>query len=472
MSAFRAANADGSLTRGGLGLHWREFVLLLALVDAALAAVTLVATVVVWDAVWPSFTQTPLFGLWLVATWILWVVALRAAGAYDLLAPDVDRAHSSALVRAIAIVLAATAAAYFFVPFGFPRSISLGAPFPVLAVLFIWRSVLVSRLLNWSRLHRRILLLGIDDSTTQLAAVLVRERRVVPYEPVAFIADGEHLPDDVIGVPVIHGTEKLWDCVRELGVQEIAVGRWEGLQKHLQVELVESFYAGVAAGDAGKLYEDLTGRVLIGHVGPDWYANLPTLPRRPFFGFKRLVDVIGGLALLVLTLPVAAFVGLLVFLNDGPPIFYRQIRLGRRGVPFTVRKFRTMSRDAEPTGPQYAVRNDPRSTRLGTSLRRLGLDELPQLSDVVAGRMSLIGPRPERPEFVEQLATELPLYRARLLVRPGIVGWAEVHIPVSSTFQEHLARLEYDLYYIKHADLLLDINIGLRALGTVLSGRR
>ncbi|HEV2018288.1 MAG TPA: sugar transferase, partial [Gemmatimonadaceae bacterium] len=238
-----------------------------------------------------------------------------------------------------------------------------------------------------------------------------------------------------------------------------------------QQELVECFYAGVAASDAAKLYEELSGRVLIGQVGPDWYADLPTLPRRPYFGVKRLVDVVGGSLLLLVCVPLMLLLALLVLIDDGRPVLYRQVRLGRRGEPFVVRKFRTMRRDAEPEGPQYAQRRDPRTTRGGTFLRQSGLDELPQLWDVVRGKMSLIGPRPERPEFVDQLAAELPLYRARLLVRPGIVGWAEVHIRHSATLKEHLARLEYDLYYIKHAGVLFDANIALRAIGVVLSGR-
>jgi lipopolysaccharide/colanic/teichoic acid biosynthesis glycosyltransferase len=131
-----------------------------------------------------------------------------------------------------------------------------------------------------------------------------------------------------------------------------------------------------------------------------------------------------------------------------------------------------MRLDAEVHGAVYARPTDPRSTRAGRFMRPSGLDELPQLWDVLRGKMSLVGPRPERPEFVEQLVREMPLYKARLLVRPGVFGWAEVHVPHAVSLKDHLTRLEYDLYYIKHGGFVMDVNIVLRVLGLLLSGRR
>jgi exopolysaccharide biosynthesis polyprenyl glycosylphosphotransferase len=372
----------------------------------------------------------------------------------------------------MAFVVVATLAVYFFVPLTFPRSVTLVAPLFVLVLLLAWRRVATLLLLRWSRLERRILLLGVDQATTRLASVLVSPHRTVPYVAVAFLTEEVNAPPTIHGLPVITGIDDLWSHVAEMGVAEIVVARSAAASKACQQKLVECYQAGITTTDVAQLYEQLTGRVLIGHVGTSWYSELPTLPRRLYFTLKHSIDfVVAGLLLPVL-IPLLVALAFLVVLDDGRPVLFRQVRLGSRGAPFVVHKLRTLRRDAEVNGPQYASPNDPRSTRLGRRLRIYGLDELPQIWDVLRGRMSLVGPRPERPEFVEQLAAELPLYRARLLLRPGIVGWAEVHMPHAQTLDDHLARLEYDLYYIKHAGALLDINVVLRAIGLVLSGRR
>ncbi len=455
----------------GAALHWREFLLALFLVDSLIVLGVLLATAYLFEALLPGFVPTPYFEVWLGAVWLLWIFALRAGGSYDLLSPEASHGQAPALIRSAAIVVALTLVGYFFLPFSFPRAISLIAPIAILATLALWRWSVSAYVMRWPALQRRLLLLAIDESTTRLASVLVGRGRQVPYVPVAFVTDAESAPDEVADVPVFRGSDQLWRHVARLGVAEVAVGGWEGLSRTAQAELVHCFHAGVAATDARRLYEELTGRVLITHVGPNWYAELPTLPRRPYFGLKRFIDVIAALVGLVVLSPLLALLAVLVFVDGGGPILYRQIRLGRRGEPFTIHKFRTMRRDAEQAGARYAAPKDPRNTRVGRFLRPSGLDELPQLWDILRGKMSLIGPRPERPEFVEQLAAEVPLYRARLLVRPGIVGWAEVHVPFAGTLQDHLTRLEYDLYYIKHASLLMDIDVALRTLWLLLTGR-
>ena len=456
----------------GLALHWTEFRLALLAADAAIVLAVMLAVVTLWERVNTEFTPTELYEVWFVGTWLLWLVALRSSGAYDLLAPNTARGNVGALMRALAIVVGATLVAYFFAPRSFPRSTSLLALVPVFAALLAWRGLIVSRLTRWRALHRRVLLLGIGDTTTRLAAVLAAPARAVPYEPVAFVTDRTDVGATVAGVPVRHGTARIWEHVRDLAIQEVSVCREEAIPSSARDALVDAFGAGVTVSDAVRLYEDLTGRVPIAQIGPTWYAELPSLPRRPYHVLKRAIDVVASAALVVVLAPAMALIALAILIDDGRPIFYRQVRLGRRGERFAIRKFRSMRRDAETEGAQYAARNDPRATRVGRVLRPSGLDELPQLWQVLVGHMSLIGPRAERPEFSAQLSEKLPLYRARLLVRPGIAGWAEVHVPHAASLDEHLERLEYDLYYLKRADLLLDLNVALRALSITLSGRR
>lgn len=468
-SGFREARTG---LRRALALDWREFLLVLAVVDAALVLVVLLGTIRLWDALRPDFTPTSFFELWIAGTWLLWLFALRVGGAYDLLSPEDGAGRTGPLIRALVIVAAVTLTAYFLAPRAFPRSTTLIAPLPVFVALLFWHGIAVARVLRWPLLERRVLLLGLDATTERLAAALAAPGRPVPYAAVGILTDRSAAPPSVAGVPVLVGTDRLWEHVRRLDVQEIAIARSEPLPEGSRARLVECFQAGVAAGDAVRLYEELTGRVLVGQIGPSWYAELPTTSRRPYLAAKRAIDAALAASLLVLLSPLLLLIALATLLVDGRPIFYTQTRVGRRGEPFTIHKFRSMRRDAERDGPRWAERRDPRSTRLGRFLRPWGLDELPQLWDVLRGRMSLVGPRPEGPEFSARLAAELPLYVGRLLVRPGMVGWAEVHVPHAGTTDEHLVRLEYDLFYVKRASLLLDIDIALRALGIVLSGRR
>ncbi len=466
----QVARAPGAAR--SLGLHWTEFVIALVVADAAIVAGTIAAVALLWDRLRIGFTPTEYFGLWALGTWAVWLMALRLSGSYDLLASAAMRGHAASLVRALAIVAAVTLVVYFFAPRSFPRSTSLITPIPIFLGLLAWREIAAARLLRWRALHRRVLLLGVGDTTTRLAAALGPIGRHVPYDCVAFLTEREDAPSAIAGVPVRHGTARLWDHVSELGVREISIAREEPLSPEVRDALVDSFHSGVAVSDAAQLYEDLTGRVPIAQIAPTWYAELPSLPRRPYYALKRAIDVAGAAVLLVVLSPVLLVLAAAVLIDDGPPVLYSQLRLGRRGQPFWIRKFRSMRRDAEEEGARYAERGDPRTTRVGRLLRPSGLDELPQLWDVLLGRMSLIGPRAERPEFTSQLAERLPLYRARLLVRPGMVGWAEVHVRHAADLEQHLERLEYDLYYIKRVDLLLDVDIALRALGIALTGRR
>lgn len=458
-------------TRRAGGLHWRELVALLALGDAAITLFFLYATVRIWSVLSLEFTPTELFEAWFVATAVVWLLALRIGGGYGLIPSRSGIRHAGPLLRALVIVAAITLVAYFFLPRAFPRSTSLVALPVVFAALLAWRELVATRIPRWTALERRVLLLGVDEATTRLAALIGAPRRAVPYSPVAFLTDGMK-PSPIAGVPVLAGTDGVWDHVRRLGVAEIAIARGELLAPACLERLVECFQAGVAIVDAAELYEELSGRVLLSDIGPQWYAQLPTLPRRPYFAFKRVVDVAGAALGLAVLSPLLLLIAILVLALDGRPALYTQRRLGRRSEPFTIHKFRSMRNDAERDGPRYADPSDERSTALGRFLRPTGLDELPQLWDVLRGKMSLIGPRPERPELAERLGAQLPLYWARALLRPGIVGWAELNVPYAVTPAEHLERLEYDIYYVKRADLLLDLDIGLRAIGLVLRGRR
>ena len=200
---------------------------------------------------------------------------------------------------------------------------------------------------------------------------------------------------------------------------------------------------------------------------PDWLASAGPDPEHPG---RRAADILLALFLLLFTLPVMALSALAVRLGSPGPVLYRQQRVGLNGRPFTMLKFRSMCVDAEPRGaPVWAAQNDPRMTRAGAVLRRFRMDELPQLLNVLRGDMAMIGPRPERPHFVEELAHAIPFYADRHRVKPGITGWAQVNHPYGASVEDARQKLSYDLYYVQNRTLLLDLRIVLATIRVVLS---
>jgi exopolysaccharide biosynthesis polyprenyl glycosylphosphotransferase len=226
-----------------------------------------------------------------------------------------------------------------------------------------------------------------------------------------------------------------------------------------------------------QLYEETLGRVPVAHIEPSWLVTnffdvarfRDTSPAA-----KRLFDLAVGGLLAIVALVLLPFIALAALAEGGGPIFYQQRRVGRGGREFTLVKFRTMRVDAEQDGAaRWSPPGDSRVTRVGRFLRRTRIDELPNVLAILRGDMSVVGPRPERPEFVDQLERDVPFYRARLIVRPGLTGWAQVNVPYGDSVGDATVKLEYDLYYIKHQSIWFDMRIVLRTVGTIarLGGR-
>jgi len=220
------------------------------------------------------------------------------------------------------------------------------------------------------------------------------------------------------------------------------------------------------------MYEELTQRVPVEHLESDWVIRSFVDQVRisgMYELFKRLMDIVGGLIGSLFFVVIFPFSALAIIIESGFPIFYSQERLGKGGQVFKIFKFRSMWQNAEEDGEaKLATVNDPRVTRVGDFLRRTRLDEMPQFVSVLTGEMSLVGPRAERPELVAQFQKQIPFYRARLLVKPGLTGWAQINYGYVASVRETVVKLEYDLYYIKHRTLNMDFTIVLRTIGTVL----
>jgi exopolysaccharide biosynthesis polyprenyl glycosylphosphotransferase len=218
------------------------------------------------------------------------------------------------------------------------------------------------------------------------------------------------------------------------------------------------------------VYEEHTGRIPLVHIVGGWEVTRP-VERSQYAGVKRVLDVVITVMTFPIWIVVWGLVWLLVRIDSSGPAIYRQQRVGRNGAPFTLYKFRTMVSDAERSGPQFASPNDPRITRTGRFLRKSRLDEIPQLWNVVRGDLALVGPRPERPVFVDEYSRTIPFYGSRTLIRPGVTGWAQVNYGYADGEADTIEKLTYDLYYVKHSSLWLDIHILGLSVWTVLTGR-
>jgi len=223
--------------------------------------------------------------------------------------------------------------------------------------------------------------------------------------------------------------------------------------------------------DIATFSEKISGKIPVNTLEQMWFLENLTKIRSPFYqNSKRIFDLTLSILILIVALPLLPVIILAIKLSSRGPIFFQQKRVGKNSKIFTIIKFRSMFIDAENQGAQWATKNDPRVTKIGRIMRKTRIDEIPQLLNVIKGEMSLIGPRPERPEFVEQLHQEIPFYKERLLVKPGLTGWAQVEGPnYGGSKNESLEKLQYDLFYIKNQSFGLDLSITLKTIKTILT---
>ena len=227
-------------------------------------------------------------------------------------------------------------------------------------------------------------------------------------------------------------------------------------------------FGGIDVVDILGFLERESGKVDVERINPSWIIFAEGFTRRPSRQIAaRCFDIAGGLLLLSVTWPLMILVALTIWIEDGSPVLYRQTRVGLLGRPFELLKFRSMSKQAEADGAQWATKNDRRITRTGRVIRKLRFDELPQIINIIRGEMSLVGPRPERPEFVESLAQKIPYYHERHVVKPGLTGWAQLRYPYGASEKDALEKLRYDLYYVKNQSFLLDLMILLQTAEVV-----
>ena len=322
---------------------------------------------------------------------------------------------------------------------------------------------------------RRVMLVGGGKAGETLLQV-IDDLWPPPFFLVGIIDDDpQKIGTEIEDHPVFGGSDMLLEIVERENVSDIIVAISGEMQGSTFQKLLDAQEGGIEISRIPVVYEELLGRVPIRLLETDWILRSFVDQSRAseFYELgKRILDIIGGLIGVVFLLITLPFISIGILLDSGRPVFYSQTRAGRGAQGYRILKFRTMHPNAEPDGiPQWATEDDERATRFGKVLRRTHLDELPQFFNVLRGEMSLVGPRAERPELVELFQQHVPFYRARLLVKPGITGWAQVNFGYASTIDETVVKLEFDLYYIKHRSVLTDFVILLRTPSTVLGLR-
>ena len=373
---------------------------------------------------------------------------------------------------------------------------ALGATSVILALLYAWlpelvigrgvfmiASVMIIALVagwriafEWFSLYvapaERLLIVGTSGAAVALARELFERRSELGVHIVGFIdSDPAKVGAPLINPGIIGTIDQIPTIVHGQHVDRVVVSLTDARGKLPMGQLLDmKINSGVRFDHLASVYEQYTGKIAVENLRPSWLIFSEGFHKsRALSLFKRLLDIVAAAAGLVLALPIMLLVAIAVRLNSAGPVLYSQCRVGKDGRLFTIYKFRSMLVDAEAlTGAVWSTQNDPRVTPVGRFIRRTRLDELPQLWNVLIGDMSLVGPRPERPEFVSGLTEQIPFYGQRHVVRPGLTGWAQIRHRYGSSVDDAMQKFQYELFYIKHMSPAFDLFIILETVKTVL----
>lgn len=416
--------------------------------------------------------------LWIAVIIVLWFFYSYIFNLYKL--ANVDRITLT--IKNTVFTALLTAISYLFIPFlspalpisRFPAFVLTAA---MVSLVLVWRLCYAAFLVH-PILSKKAIVAGAGYTGREIATTLLQNRSIyhkTAYKIYGFI-DDDNLKQGKIydNLKVLGNSSTLYKYAKRLDVDEIimAIPEQENLSSELLSNLIESENAGILVIPATEIYEEQTGKVMIKKKGDKYYLTNPySIMRKDnlYTIINRIINISCALiagVLFIIILPFVWFGNL--FLNKGP-LFYRQERVGENNKIFNIIKFRTMIIDAEKeTGPQFAQKNDDRITRIGKVLRKTRMDELPQFWNVLKGDINLIGPRPEREFFVAELSKKIPFFKLRNSVKPGLTGWAQVNHHYASDLDDTLVKLQYDLYYIKHRSLILDLLIIFKTISVMI----
>lgn len=470
----------GALGKAIRGVSFNERRSLLMGGDVLILAFMLAAGAWLFDLGRRPDTMLP-FGALIVALHVaaLWLMDLYDQSSYPAspgerfweVAAGHFQAVASKLARAVGLATMVTAVLVLWRLNWFPVQPKL---LPVFAVgafgaLWAWRLsffALFQRAIG----AKRVLVLG-AGRTGQGVVELCRRYPHLGYEVVGFVDDDPELAWELRQRVRVLGRSADLGPLMEAQDCDALILAVTGPKRPETLRLVaDSLAAGVELLTVPDLYERHFGIVPLHAITESWFVyNLTEVHRSLYVNLKRMLDAVGAAAALVLLAPLLALVALAVKLDSPGPVLYSQIRVGRGGKPFRIYKFRSMRQDAEANGAQWAQKADPRVTRWGRLMRKTRLDELPQLWNVLKGELAIVGPRPERPEFVAELKERIPYYDRRHIIQPGLTGWAQVRFAYAASVDDAFGKLQYDFFYIKNRSLMLDLEIILRTIWVVLA---
>lgn len=439
--------------------------------------ISLAAKIRFWNEpeTFASFTAWPGFGLQLLVTIAVFQACFYYNDLYNSQAASTRQEQAIRLWQALGAACLVCGCLYFLVP-----SIEIGRGVFFISVLLLAGATMLSRMtldFTWPRTAPRqnVLILGTGPLALTVAREFSLRQNDLNVHVVGLVeknGSGAHPTiNSMSGLAVLGGVDSLQKIASEHRVHRIVVALEDQRGALPARDLVNLRVRGIPVEEASTTLAALTGRIWLSTARPSWFLYSEGFRRSKLtLTLKRFLDLVFGLAGLILSAPLMVLVAIAIRLDSPGPVLYRQQRVGLGGKIFEVLKFRSMKVGAESNGAQWALKNDPRVTRLGRILRKYRLDELPQFINVIRGDMSFVGPRPERPVFVEQLQKVIPYYDVRHSVRPGLTGWAQVRYRYGSSVEESAQKLEYDLFYLKNLSLSFDCAIVFQTVRIVLFG--
>jgi sugar transferase (PEP-CTERM system associated) len=445
---------------------WRSWILIAAETGLIVAAVSLAAYVRLQDA---ALTSAHLSRALVIA--FICQVCLYYAELYDFRVLSDRRELVVRLLQSLGATSLLLAAVYFWFPsLIIGRGVFILATAMVLSAAVGWRAMFewVSGRIG----HReRLLLVGTSAATVSLASEL-KARKDLGIEIVGFV-DHTKRRISTADFEVLGTLDDIPEIVRAQAVDRVVVSLSDARGRLPMDQLLQMKLDGVRFDHLASVYEECTGKIAVENLRPSWFIFSSGFRKsRSLEAAKRAMDIVMSLIGIVLTAPIMLMVAALVRITSPGPVIYQQQRVGKNGRVFTLYKFRSMRNDAEKhTGAVWATAGDTRVTPIGRFLRKARLDELPQFWNVLRGDMSFVGPRPERPEFVNELTRQIPFYGERHTVRPGLTGWAQVTFRYGATVEDSMEKLQCDLFYIKNLSIALDLFVILKTIQTVVLRR-
>lgn len=405
----------------------------------------------------------------------LWLVIFYINGLYDIAVSKNDFTFYNKILTTILVSYGLAAAYFYFLTdklFNIKPQIVFFIFLGVFMVFYsLWRYWYNSFIVR-DRLARNVLVIGMNDEARELIAEIIRKPQL-GYRIAAIVHGSYKGIEEFPDVAVYQDIPNFKKLIKEKNISTVLTVLDPRTDSHLVAQLFESLSLKLEIRDLPSFYERLTGKIPITNIGHIWFLeNLAESEKSVYQVAKRILDIVISLIVLIISLPFVPLIMLFVKMDSRGPALFTQMRIGELGRAFRAVKFRSMIVGAEKEGEaQWAQKNDPRVTRFGRFMRRTRIDEIPQLLNVLKGEMSLVGPRPERPEFVHELQNIIPFYNERHLIKPGLTGWAQINFQYGDSAKAALKKLQYDLFYIKNRSLPLDLGIILKTINIMLGAR-